>query len=167
MNKEKLYYLDLLAVKEYVDDLIKYCDEQAKSLQQKIDQDAQKNEQLRYGYQEYSYYGVYSTGLVIRVYDEHLRMIDYKDYASYQAAQSTLTSLKFLTIELNLDYRSGKNAEMVDHTHHFEIRLEPNASYFECEMSENDEEFRDVRQTIINKLEAFPAVRTIFSKENA
>ncbi len=119
MNKEKIYYLNLLAVKEYVDDLIKYCEEQAKSLQQKIEQDEQKNEQLRYDYQDYLYHSMFSTGLTIRAYDDHLRSLEYKDFASYQAAQSTLSSLRFLNIELNLDYRSGKNAEMIDHTHHF------------------------------------------------
>lgn len=167
MKKEKKYYLDLLAVKEYVDDLIKYCEQQANDLRRKIERDTQKNEQLRYDYQEFEYQEYYNTGLNIRIYDNNINTADYDDFASYQNASTNqiFNDLRNLTISLHLNYRSGKSSAMIDHIHNFVIRFEPNASYFEYELSDTDEEYRDVLDTITKKLEAFPAVRTIFSKK--
>ena len=167
MNKEKLPYLDLLAVQEYVDDMIKYCEQQYLSLKKKIDADKQKNEQLRYDYQEYQYEEYFDTDFKIHAYDNQTSFTDFKDLNSWQSAFNSkmFAELRYVEVNLNLCWRSGKKSEkMEEHIHKFTVRFEPNASYFSYELSNNDEECRDVYQTIINKLEEFPSVRTIFSK---
>jgi len=169
MKKEKVYYLDLLAVREYVDDLVRYCEDQAKILLSKIEEDEKKNEQLQYSYQEYNYYKMYSTGFKLYAYDENVHSVEYKSSAAFKDALNNkeLSSLRHIDIELNLSFRSGKNGEMVDHVHNITIRLEPNASYLKCEYSEADDIYHGIRKAISDKLENFPAVKTIFSKEAA
>lgn len=166
MNKEKKYYLDLLAVREYVDDLIRYCEQQARILQQKIKQDEEQNKRFNYDHQNHSYYEYYNTGLDISTYDGHIGFSNFEDFASYQnALGSSITELRHVTVKLHLNYRSGKNDALVEHIHNFKIHFEPSASYIESEFGDTDEEYRDVYDTLIKKLEAFPAVRTIFSSE--
>ena len=169
MNKEKINYLNLLAVQEYVDDLAKYCEQRYLELKRKIDADEQKNAQLNYSYREYEYESNFDTGFKISTYDGSTSFTHFKDVASWVAARNngTFPDLRFMEIETNLCWRSGKKdgSPMTEHIHRFKIRLEPNASYFESEMGGTDEEYGDVRQGIIDKLEGFPAIRTIFSKD--
>ncbi len=170
MNKEKTDYLDLLAVQEFVEDLAKYCERQFADLQQKMEADQRKNDQLRFDFQEYSYDKNFQEGFKITAYDSNLHFVDYDDVASWQAAQrgDTFRDLVSVTIILNLCYRSGKKSgTMTEHLRKIKVQFKPNASYIEYEHNDVDDEYRDVYQTIVNKLNEFPAVRTIFSKKAA
>ena len=163
--KNKLEYRDLLAVGEFVNDLIKYCEWQHTSLLQKIAEDEAKNQQFNYSYQEFQYKESYNTKFQIRAYDGAQGFVDYDSYGAYHTAalNKTLKALKSVTVKLNMSYRSGKNNALVDHKREFEVHLEQNNSYFAFESNEEDKEFIHIRDTIVSKLDQFPAIRTIFS----
>lgn len=165
--KDKKSYRDLLAVSEYVDDLIKYCEQQYTILATKIANDAAKNEQLRYDYQEFDWKESYDTKFRITAYDAVHSFVYFDSFAAYRdaAAKHTLSALNYIEIELNLSYCNGRAASLIDHKRDFVIRFEQNDSYFAYESNEEDENFNSIRDAILNKLDQFPAVRTIFSRD--
>ena len=167
--KEKKNYRDLLAVSEYVDDLMKYCEQQYAALTTKIANDAAKNEQLRYDYQEYEWKESYNTRYRITVYDAVHSFVYFDTFAAYKdaLAKKTITAPSYVEIELNVSYRDGRATNLADHKREFIIRFEQNKSYFAYESNEEDENFNAIRDAILNKLDQFPAVRTIFSTDEA
>lgn len=167
--KDKKMYYDLLAVSEYVNDLIKYCEQCYKDYRNKVTEDEAKNEQLRYDYQEFSHKESYSSAFNVQVYDAVHSFIDFSSLEEYQAAviKHTFTAPKHVKITLDTSFRSGKSGSLIDHKRVFEIWFEQNRSYFAYESNEEDESFNSIRQTIEKKLDQFPAVRTIFSPNEA
>ncbi|MBP5656415.1 hypothetical protein J6X15_02415 [Candidatus Saccharibacteria bacterium] len=167
--KDKKFYRDLLPVSEYVDDMIKYCEAQYAALRKKIDDDVAKNEQLNYSFQEFEHKESYSTKFQIQVYDAVQSFIYFDTYDAYHAAtiNKTYAAPKHVAVNLNLSYRSGKNDSLVDHKREFEVRFELNSSFFAYESNEEDAEFDTIKKTIETKLSQFPAIRTIFSIDEA
>lgn len=167
--KDKKMYYDLLAVSEYINDLINYCEQCYKEYRNKVAEDEAKNEQLRYDYQEFSYKESYSAAFGIQVYDAVNSFIDFSSLEEYQAAvtKRIFTAPKHIKVSLNISFRSGKSGNFTEHKRVFEIWFEQNRSYFAYESNEDDESFNSIRQAIEEKLDQFPAVRTIFSPSEA
>ena len=163
--KGRKNYSDLLAVNENVEALIRHCEQLFREYNEKADADEAKNERFRVDYQEFTFKRAYGASLKIKIYDTIQGFIDLDSLDSYRNAVAThiFSSPKYLSVMMDLSFRSGKGNDLVDHKRIYEARLEHGKSYFEYESNEEDASFSQVCQGIEEVLNQFPAVHTIFS----
>ncbi len=149
--KDKKSYRDLLAISEYVDDLIKYCERQYATLSTKISNDKAKNEQLRYDYQEFEWKENYDARFRITIYDAVNSFLYFDRFTAYHDAMTnrTIVAPNYVEVELNMSYQNGKNASLIQHKRIFVVRFELNNSYFSYESNEEGEDFTTVRDAIL------------------
>ena len=102
-------HTNLLAVREYVDDLVKYCFGIYASFQKTQAEEEQRNERLKLEYREYQFRKSYGAHCNVTIYGggQHT---DFKDYASFQSALlgGMILELDYLQISLNLSHYVGK-----------------------------------------------------------
>lgn len=164
--KEKKQYTSLLAVREYVVDLAKSCFATYDTLQKRMDEEAEKNEPLKYEFRTYRYHKHFATGCSVSVSGDNYRS---NSYESFEDFQNTINNghaqgVASLTIELNLSYRSGKEGELVDHEHEFKIKFEPAETTLSYEANMEEPEMRAIHAQLQKKLDDFPSTFTIFSR---
>ena len=164
INEQK-DYSSLLAVREYVDDLVKNCFSLYDSFMKAIRDDEAKNEPLKTEYREYKYYHDYQSQCQVYVRTQSGSKF-YKDFANYSTAATSgiIQGIDVLEIKLNLSYKSGKFDSLIDHEHEFIIKFRPENSEFIYNANYDDSAMNSIRDKIAEKLDAFPATNTIFTK---
>ena len=165
--KEKLSYPNLLAVQEYVVDLVKFCFSLYGSFEKLVSDDTAKNEQLKLDFREYEHYKHYAAGCNVIISNSDFHTSRYNNYDEFDSLvkNGMLKKLSKIRIELNLSYRSGKFNALVDNENSFIIVLEPSASTFEYSANHETSDMREIFTRLKAKLDDFPATLTVFSKE--
>lgn len=159
-------YTNLLAVREYVDDLVKYCFGMYDSFDKTVKDDEARNEQLKYELRTYQFHHSYSAECSVHVYANS--STDYKTYDAFASALNNghIQGINDLTLRLDLSFRRGSYNQLEDHDHKFTIKFSPELCKFSYEANYDDPAMTAVRDKLIGKLENFPATTTIFSRIN-
>ena len=158
-------FTNLLAVREYVEDLAKNCFALYDSFKKAMNEDEARNEPLKYDLRNYNYHTNYSD-----VCEIHVRVngssTDYKDFATFLSALNggLVQGVSDMRILLNMSYRSGPNNSLVEHNHKFTISFSPEKTSFLYEANYDDPTMNGLCDQILAKLEDFPATTTIFSR---
>ena len=164
-TREKREYNALLAVREYVDDIVKTCFATYDSIKKLCDQDEAANEGVKYEYREYKYHKSYSAGCDISITSKEYKTERFDTFEAYQAASNggLLKNLSKLKIDLNLSYQTGKEGSLSDHNHEFELVFEPELTTISYSANYEEPHMKSVYEQLQQKLDAFPATYTIFT----
>lgn len=159
-------HTNLLAVREYVDDLVKYCFGIYASFQKTQAEEEQRNERLKLEYREYQFRKSYSEHCQVVIYAGGQRT-EFTDYANFQSALlgGMILGVDYLQISLNLSHYVGKYDSRDEHQHEYTIRFEPAKSYFLYAANMDDQNMNIIETQIEERLNSFPASITIFSKK--
>ncbi len=164
INEQK-DFTNLLAVREYVDDLVKNCASLYESFAKTVKEDEEKNEPLKPEFREYKFKHNYKDKFQVIVFSDGSSKF-YEDYANYSVAANGggLQGVSSLEIRLNLSYKSGKEGGFIDHDYEFRIKFEPGKTSFKYTANFDDPAINGIRDKLLEKLEAFPVTNTIFSR---
>ena len=159
-------HTNLLAVREYVDDLVKYCFGIYASFQKTQAEEEQRNERLKLEYREYQFRKSYSAHCEVVIYAGGQRT-EFTDYANFQSAMlgGMILGVDYLQISLNLSHYVGKYDSRDEHQHEYTIRFEPAKSYFLYAANMDDQNMNIIETLIEVCLNSFPASITILSKK--
>lgn len=162
---EQKEYTNLLAVREYVDDLVKNCFSLYDSFVKTVQEDEAKNEPLKMEFRNYKFYHDYSSECQIYVHTQSGGKF-YKDYTNFSNALAggIIQGVISLEIRLNLSYKSGAFDSLIDHEHEFKIKFRPESTTFIYNSNFDEEAMKGIYNKILEKLDAFPVTNTIFSK---
>ena len=160
---------NLLAVREYVADLTKYCFSLYDSFKKTCADDEARNEPIKYELRNYNFKSGYSNQCTVVTYTEgYHNNADYKDYTTFASAvtNNLLQGLAELRITMNLSYRAGTSNSLTDHNHEYIIKFRPEGCSFEYKANYDDPAMNDIRDKLVEKLNQFPTTTTIFTKAN-
>lgn len=164
--KDEKEFTNLLAVREYVDDLVKYCFGMFDSFSKTVQEDEAKNEPLKFELREYQFRKSYSQECSVHVRNNGIN--DYKTYDAFNMALNSghIQGCDGLNLFLDMSFRRGKDGALEEHNHKFTVKFNPDGSSFSYEANYDDPTMNGIRDKLIAKLEAFPATTTIFSRAN-
>lgn len=159
-------FTNLLAVREYIDDLIKYCFGMYESFSKTVQEDEAKNEQLKFELRNYQFHHSYSADCNVYVYGSNGNT--YKTYDAFAMALKSghVQGITNLSITLDLSFRRGGYNTLEDHNHKFEMKFRPELASFSYEANYEDPAMSGIRDKLMAKMEDFPATTTIFSRAN-
>ncbi len=163
--KDEKEFTNILAVREYVDDLVKYCFGMYDSFSRTVQEDEARNEPLKFELREYKFHKSFSSDCSVHIFPGGT---DYKSYGEFVLALNggNIQGIGELTLRLDLSFRRGSNNQLEEHNHKFTIKMSPELTKFSYEANYDDPTMNDIRDKLIAKLEAFPATTTIFSRAN-
>lgn len=157
-------YSNVLAIEPAISYLIEYCDNVHKNLVNAITQDEQKNEKLKSEYRYYDYKKSYFTGLTVTIKTTNYGRIECKDFDKFKSAvqAGNINNVEYLTIELNMSYKRGKEYETVEHENIFKISFHPYNIKFTRKSNHEDTEMDKIENNINAILNKFPIANSIF-----
>lgn len=157
-------YSNIIPTIENITRIIKYCDQLYNSFLKLIEDDEQKNQKLKYEFQNYNYKKTYSEGLEINIRQKSYNSITCKNYSSFIEAINSdqLINLDSLEIELNLDYKRGNNDKLSHHQNLFKITFKPYEIKFVRKSNYKESEMNQVENNLNEILKSFPVANTIF-----
>ena len=166
VNHEYLYP-NILAVREYVENLVRFCDGAYRAFMNKVIEEEKKNEPLKYEHREYKYKKSYGTWMKIYISTNNSVSLEYDDDGAFRTAVNNgkLNNVSSLNIELNLDFGKGKEGSIEDHKNEFRIEFRPYNIKFVRNSNYTDPEMDELEKQIVKLMEDFPATKTIFTPE--
>ena len=161
------YYPNILAVREYVENLVSFCDKACRVLQGKIDEDERKNESLERDRRKYDYKQVYGTGLRVFIMNKSGAHSTYDNESAFRAAATSgrLNDVTMLEIDLSLSFGRGIGDEIDEHHNKFSFSFKPYEIKFTRDSNFSNPEMDELEEQLIKLLEDFPATKTIFTPE--
>ena len=166
VNHEYLYP-NILVVREYVENLVGFCDRVYRAFIKKVAEEEEKNEPLKYEHREYKYKKSYGMRMKVYIWTNSSVSLEYDNEGAFRAAANSgkLNDVSSLKIELDLDFGRGREGSIEDHKNEFRVEFRPydiklvrNSNYADPEMDELEEQ-------IVKLMEDFPATKTIFTPE--
>lgn len=166
INHEHLYP-NLLPVREYVENLVSFCERAYRTLEKKVSEDEQRNASIEYSQQEFIYKKSFGAGFKVHLYTNANASLDYETADSLLAAarEGRLNDVSRLSIRLDLDYMRGKNSAFEEHNNEFEIAFIPFNTKFTRSSNYVDPDMDSLEDEIVRILEDFPFMKTIFTPE--
>ena len=164
---KEFFYPDILAVREYVENLVGFCDRALRTFLNKTEEDERKNQPLEYEKRNYEYKKSYGTGLSIHLYTNSGSSSTYNDENSFRSAVGggRLNNVSFLNIILTLNFDRGAEGAVDNHKNEFSIMFKPYETKFVRDSNSSDPEMDQLEERIIKIMEEFPSTKTIFSPE--
>ena len=160
-------FVDLLPVREYVENLVKVCGAFYEDFERKVVMDEEKNKKLSSEYREYEYGGLYGTQFVIWLYYngryDGVKIERAADFSEL-VARGELNDVSNLRLEITVNFRRGVGNEAQEHRHSYKIVFQALKNNFTYAANCDDEEMQLMEKKILGLLEDFPAVKTIFTK---
>ena len=162
INNEYDYSTSIPTI-EYISYLIYYCDNEYKRFINLIDEDEQKNKELKYEYKNYNYKKLY-VAFNVYIGEKSYNNINCKDYESFINAVNggNLKNINNLQIKLDLNYKRGNNNSLVDHENSFTIIFKPYDIIFARKSNYNEQLMNEIENNINNILKKFPKANSIF-----
>ena len=158
-------FSDTIITVEVIDYIAKYFQSIIDYYEKLFIEDEQKNEKLKYDFQNYSYKKSYNTGLDITIGSKEYSSIHCNNYNSFKQMinENKAKNLGFFNIELSINYKSGNNNNLIEHNNNFSIKMKPYDIIFKCSSNNSDSEMNNVEEYIINEIfNKIPHVPTIF-----
>ena len=161
------FFPNILAVREYVENLVAFCDGARRTLQKNIDEDERKNESVELSQRKYDYKKLYdgATNLRIFVYDNSGSSSNYDGESAFRAAASSgrLNDIAHLDIDLTLSFGRGIGNEIDAHKNVFSISFKPYDIKLVRDSNFSDPEMDALEEQLIKMMEDFPTAKTIFT----
>ena len=166
VNHEYLYP-DLLAVREYVEHLVSFCDQTYRKFTKLTEDDAAKNEPLKYEFREYNYKKSWPFEFRVHFWTNSMVSVDFDNESAFRAAVNNgqLNDISKLIIDLGLSFGRGKEGSVTEHKNEIKIEFAPNNTKYTRVSSFADPEIDEIEKQIISALEDFPSTKTIFTPE--
>lgn len=157
-------YSNIIASIEGVTYLIQYCDNVYKQFLKLIEDDEKRNEPLKYEFQNYAYKKNFGNHFEIYIREKSFNNITCKDFESFKTAVNNgdLKSINSLEIKLDLDYKKGKNANLINHENSFTIIFKPYEIIFARKSNFNEVNMNQIENDINEIMKKFPTVNSIF-----
>lgn len=169
MNNKKIInnsfdYSNAIMTVEYVTYLVQYLDGLYNQLQGLIKEDKTKNEKLKSEYRNYRYKTSFSDRFRIYISLKGYNNITCEDLETFKAAikDGNLKNVSFLEIKLELNYKTGKENELIDLDNEFIISLKPYEIVFNRKSNNNDVKMNQIENNINEILKKIPTANTIF-----
>ena len=166
--REEKEFNGLLAVREFVDDLVKNCFSLYDSFMKTVAEDEARNEQLKYDLREYQFHHSYSDECSVHIYAAGRGSSDYKDYNIFASALNggQLQGIDDFSLRLNLSFSRGKEGALENHNHEFVIKMKSGVGSISYEANFDDPAMSNIYSKLVAKLDDFPSTMTIFSRNN-
>lgn len=157
-------YSNILPTVENITYIIQYCDQIYNHFLKLIDEDENKNEKLKYEFKNYNYKKSYSEGFEVKIRQKNYNIISCKTYSSFVEAVNSgqLLNVDSLEINLNLDYKRGKNDNLNNHENSFDITFKPYEIRFIRKANYKEMDMEQIENNLNEMLKKFPVVNTIF-----
>lgn len=145
--------------------LVRYFDSVFSWFHQLLLEDEQRNEKLKYEYQNYNYKKSYGTVFDVKVRQKGTYgLTSYKNFNSFNDAvmEGQLNNIDSLEIELNLDYKRGNNDSLDDYQNLFKVSFKPYNINFIRKSNHNEQNMNEIEENIKQMLNGFQTINTIF-----
>ena len=157
-------YSNIIPTVESITYLVKYCSDIYTQFVNMVNEDEKKNEQFKYEYKIYNYKKSYTTQFEVYIKEKSYNNITCKDFSSFQSAinDGNLKEVCGLDIRLDLDYKKGKNDNLVDCENSFSILFNPYDIKFARKSNFKEPNMTQIENTINDILKKFPTANSIF-----
>lgn len=158
-------YSNIVASIENISYIVQYLDSVYSWFQQLIVEDEQKNEKLKYEYQNYNYKKSFGSGFEVKIKQKgSYSSISYRNYNSFNVAagEGQFNNIDLLEIELNLDYKRGNNDSLKEYKNLFKISFKPYDIKFIRKSNHNEQNMNQVEENVKQMLNKFQIINTIF-----
>lgn len=157
-------YSNVVPLIECVSYLVQYCDSVYRQFMVLVEEDAKRNEQLKYDYQNYDYKKSYRDSFQVYIREKSYNNITCKDFASFQSAikDGNVKNINSLEIKLDLYYGRGKNNSLVEYENSFTVIFKPYEITFARKSNHNEANMNQIEITIKDILNKFPVTNSIF-----
>lgn len=146
--------------------LIKYCDDLFKQFIGMVKEEEQRNEKLKYEFQDYKYKKVYNTRFEVSIKDrgQSFSSMTCKSYESFIEAVNNkhLNNVSGVTIILDISYKRGKNMEFDEHKNNFQFIFKPYDIKFIRKSSFNEIDMNQLENNFNLILKQFKVQNSIF-----
>lgn len=160
-------YPNILVVREYVENLVGFCDGAYRTFLKKVAEEEEKNESLKNEYREYMYKKSYGMRMKVYIWTNNSVSLEYDNEGAFRAAANSgkLNDVSSLKIELHLDFGRGREGSIEDHKNEFIVDFKPYNIKFVRNSNFDDPEMSELEEQIVKLMEGFPATKTIFTPE--
>lgn len=157
-------YSNIITTAEQIGYLVQYCEQAYNQLLFLVEEDEKKNEKLKYEFKNYNYHKDYGTKFEVIIREKTYNNITCKSYSTYLEAVNSnqVKEVNSLEINLNLNYRRGKNDSLKDYENFFHITFKPYDIKFARKSNHSESSMDQIENTIKGMLDKFPAVNSIF-----
>lgn len=157
-------YSNIIATIEGITYLIQYCDNVYKQFLNLMEEDKQKNEPLKYEFQNYTYKKGYYDRLDIYIREKTYNNITCKDFESFKTAvnNGNLKNITSMEIKLDLYYKRGKNDNLTDYENSFTIVFKPYEIIFARKSNHNEVNMNQIENNINEIMKKFPTANSVF-----
>lgn len=164
MINNEFDYSNIIVAEEPITYLVQFCSQVYNNFLKLLNEEQQKNEKLKYEFQNYNYKKHFANTLEIRTMDKNYNSISYSNYDTFieGVKNKQLRNINSLEINLNLSYKRGKNENLIDHENSFKIVFKPYEIKFSRVSNHKEENMDQIENTINQILNKFQAVNTIF-----
>lgn len=149
---------------EAVSYLVQYMDNIYDSFLTLVCEDEKKNEPLKDEYRNYDYKKSYGTRFEIYIRLKTYNNITCRGYKEYMSAvdDGNMKNILGLEINLDLDYKRGKERNLEEHENSFSIIIKPYEFIFARKSSHNEPNMNQIENNINEILDKFVTINTIF-----
>jgi hypothetical protein len=144
--------------------LVQYCDSCYNQLMKMCEEEAKRNERIKYEYQAYQYKKSYGLDYLISITGKNYLRIDCKNYESFAETVNSgnLDNIKSMTVSLELSFDRGKSGNLKRHENEFKISFEPYKIIFTRKSNYPDTEMDQIENVINEILKKMKVQNTIF-----
>ena len=129
------------------------------------EEDAQRNEKLKYDYQKFECSKRWFK-FKIRTLTNDYNNAEYNTLAdfNYAVTNGKIRDISLLEIELTLDFSTGTNNNKIDYDNEFVITFKPYDIKFKRKSNKNIQTMQEIEDYTISLLQSFNKQTTIFNK---
>lgn len=144
--------------------LVQYCDNIYNQFLTLIEEDKKRNESLKFEFKNYQYKRSYREIFEVHIRNKDYHYISCKDFTMFQSAinQGDLKNVNSLEIRLCLDYKRGREGNLISFENSFVVSFKPYQIMFVRKSNHNEEQMMKIEDDIKKILDQFPVENTIF-----
>lgn len=157
-------YSNIVPRIEAITYLVQYCENIYKQFLTLIEEDKKRNESLKFEFRNYHYKRSYREKFEVYIREKNYNYISCKDFTMFQNVidQGNLNNVNSLEIRLCLDYKKGREGNLVSFENSFIVSFKPYRITFDRKANHNEEQMTKIEENIKNILDQFSVVNTIF-----
>lgn len=161
-------YSNILPTIEYIDYLVKYCDNAYNQLNKLVEEDEEKNKKFKPEYKEFNYAHSYGAKFEVFIREKSYNNITCKDYNTFVTAvkDGNLNEIMELEIKVDLDFRRGIGNNLEDYENSFTIIFKPYDIKFARKSNHNEPNMNQLEDQINTILKQFPVANCVFCNKN-
>ena len=159
-------YSNIVPEIEMISFLVQYCDSCYKQLMKLCEDDAIRNEKLKYEFKEYRYKKAYSTNFEVTIREKNsgFSSLSSKTYESFieNVNSGHLNNVDSVIITLDLSFKRGKETDIKEYNNLFKISFKPYDIVFSHKSDYLDSDIEQIENNINEILKKFRIQNTVF-----